>query len=140
MPCKGIHIPEQQTHGEECRNCVSPDGSLSPASVSRQTAELRNRGNMHFHHWQWSSKSSVRWAPAENRIQHPCFSHRNISHFRIGKTNMSSYLGRGLQSLGKGEEATCRTEQDVQLMLQVWTWKGEGERRIISQRTPPQQT
>lgn len=102
MPCKGIHIPEQQRHKEECRNCVSPNGSLSPAPVSRQTAECRSRGkNMHFHRCQWSSKSSVRWAQAENRMQHPCFSQRNISHFKIGKTKVPSYLGRGLQSWGR---------------------------------------
>jgi len=102
MPCKGIHIPGQQRPRKECRNCVSLNGPLSPAPVSRQTAELRSRGkNVHSHHQQWSSKSSVRWAQAENRMQNPCFSHRNISHFRIGKTDMSGYSGRGLQSWGR---------------------------------------
>lgn len=102
MPCKGVHIPEQQRRREERRIWVSPNGSLSPAPVSRQTAALRSRGkNMHFHHWQWSSKSSVRWAQAENGMQHPCSSHRSICHFKIGETNMSGYSGRGLQSWGR---------------------------------------
>lgn len=67
-----------------------------------KTAELGSRGkNMHFHHWQRSSKNSVRSSEAENRIQHPCFSHRNTSHFKIGETNTSGYSGKGLQSWGR---------------------------------------
>lgn len=88
--------------GRNAGTVLAPHGSLSPAPVSRQTAELGSRGkNMHFHHCQWSSKSSVRGSEAENRMQHLCFSHRNTSHFKIGKTNKSGYSGRGLQSWGR---------------------------------------
>lgn len=48
-----------------------------PQPCEQRAVELWSKGkNMHFHHWQWSSKSSVRWSQAENRMQHPC-SHRN---------------------------------------------------------------
>lgn len=38
----------------------------------------------------------------------PLFSHRNISHFKIGKNNMSSYLGRGLQSWARERKRHAR--------------------------------
>lgn len=38
-------------------------------------------------------------------------------------------LGQRSAELGEGEK-TCRTEQDVQLILQVWAWKRERKWRM----------